>query len=329
MKKVLTLMLTVMLMFMLAVSAMPVGFTPSVEGIDAPEPVVVVDDDGNSYVGVLTDEDGNETTVPAADEDENIDDSADEDAGDNDSDLEVTDEASENVESSDNEGNSDVTVPSGEGDSETNVPDADEDTDAEEIVLEVTAVSKADDAPTPELAEKLLSAAEKVKAADSVADLVPEIAEALEAAKAASTDAAQKEVVISDLVVHDLFDVSLLKNGEVIEVPEGGSFRFTIKTTLKPGDIFFVIHNYEGDKWELINDVVLAADGTLTVTVNSLSPFAIITVGAPAAPAFETGANVPTSPQTGDSFPTMYLVFAVLFAAASAVFFIKARKHNA
>ncbi len=339
MKKVLTLMLTVMLMFMLAVSAMPVGFTPSVEGIEAPEPVVVIDDAGNRYVGVLTDEDGSETPVAPADEDADINDSTDEgtdigdsaveNAGDDNSDLEVTDEAPETDETTDSEGNGNVTVPTGNEGSETTVPAADEGAGANEVVLEVTAVSKADDAPTSEIADQLIAAAETIKNADSVTDLVPEIAGALEVIKAASTDPAQKEVTIADLVVHDLFDVSLLKNGEVIEVPEGGSIRFSLKTTLKPGDIFFVIHNYEGDKWELINDVVLADDGTLTVTVNSLSPFAIISVGAPAAPAVESGATVPVSPQTGDSFPTMYLVFAVLFAAASAVFFIKARKHSA
>lgn len=252
MKKVLSLLLMVMLLFTLAVPAMPLEFVPSVQGTEAPEIAGVTDSEGNVYDAII-DLNGEEIGVA----------------------------------------------------------------EGEEIELEVTVVSEVDEAPSEEVAAALIAALEQVHEAETVADLVPQIIEFLE----------NTGYEVEDFIVSDLFDASLVKNGEVIEVPTGATVKIRIKTDLKPGEPFFLLHNYEGNKWEIVANATLEGDGYVTAVLNSLSPFAIVKLGEIAEPIPGTGTGeVPPSPQTGDSFPVIYLASALLCAGAALVLFKKAKK---
>ncbi len=194
--------------------------------------------------------------------------------------------------------------------------------DTADYSVVITPSSRASAAPNAEIAEQLQEAKEQVGDADSVASLTSGMHVALSIAKAASSDAADQDVEMEDLVVYDLFDVTLMKDGDIVEDLDG-SVTFSIQTTLTPDDMFFVLHNFEGDDWEVVENVSLDENGVLTITLTGFSPIAIVTVGqtAPAA----AGDGAPTSPQTGESV-SLWMILGVVFAAAAAVMFTVGRK---
>ena len=253
MKKVLSLLLTVMLLFALAVPAMPLEFTPSVEGTEAPEIVAIADAEGNEFDAII-DIAGSEIGVA----------------------------------------------------------------EGEDYELEVTVISDADAAPSEEVAAALEAALAQILDAESVADLVPEILDLL----------AGSGYDVEDFAVTDLFDVTLILDGEVAEVPAGATVRFKFKTDLAAGDVFFLLHNYAPGKWEIVRNATVDANGVVSAAVNSLSPFAIVKLAAAEVePIVDPGTGtVPPSPQTGDSFPMVYVACALFCACAAVVLFKKAGK---
>ena len=192
--------------------------------------------------------------------------------------------------------------------------------DTGEYTVVITSASNPSAAPSEEIAEQLADAKEQVQDADTVAELTSGMNVALQMAKAASADAADKEVNMDDLVVRDLFDVTIMKGGEIVE--DIGATTFTVKTNLKEDEMYFVLHNYADDEWEVVEDTSLAANGDLTITLTSRSPIAIVTPGTVAAAA---GDGAPTSPQTGEN-ASLWLVLGIVFAAAAAVMFTVGRK---
>ena len=263
MKKVLSLLLTVMLLFALAVPAMPLEYTPSVEGAEAPEVVASTDNTGKDYDAII-------------------------DYGDH-----------------------EVGVAKGE-----------------EYELVMTAVSERASSQYAEIKEALNGALNDVQSAGTVADLAPEVNSLLTGT----------EYKAEDFVISDLFDASLIDEEGVAEIPEGSVLIFKIKTDLKQGDIFFVLHNYAPGLWEVVENATLGENGIVTVKVPSASPFAVVKLGGEASqpvPGTGTGTGtgtgagtgtIPASPQTGDSFPALYLVSALLCACAAVVLFKKAGK---
>ena len=198
----------------------------------------------------------------------------------------------------------------------------------ENVELVVTATSEKDKSPVSDVQEMLTRAEEQIKNAANLGELTPDLAAALEEAKANLQDQAVQSVTIEDLVVQDLFDVSFIKDGKTLEklLQEGQSVTFAIQTNLTNDDLFFVLHNYSDTNWEVVKDIKLQDDGVLEITLTGgLSPIAIVVDGAAN---LETDPEGPNSPQTGDELPVAYLMCAAIFGVAAAFLFSKARKQH-
>lgn len=154
-------------------------------------------------------------------------------------------------------------------------------------------------------------------AADPVA-VVPEVADLLSDFNAAEG----QEVAAEDLVVKDLFDVTV--PDEIMEA--GATVAITFNVAVKENQFVVALHNYEDDKWEAL-PTTNNGDGTVTAVFGSFSPVAIV-VGDVAAEGEtgETGDKTPTSPQTSDIDFTPWVVMAVV--AAGAVVFVARKAHK-
>lgn len=160
--------------------------------------------------------------------------------------------------------------------------------------LIVTPISQASQAAQA-ISEMLTNAYEQIQQADTIADLVPTIGEFLQAIGSAAQ--------VADLVVRDVFDVSLTGTAAEYLAQEGNNITLRFDLGLAPSATLIVLHNYEGSNWEIIPDdrVVQNADGTVDVTFDSLSPIAFVVDSTETDTSASTDADAPTSPQTGDS----------------------------
>lgn len=161
--------------------------------------------------------------------------------------------------------------------------------------ITVTPVSALDQAAA-DISEMLSNAYEQIQQADTIADLVPTIGDFLQAIGNTVTQ-------VADLVVRDVFDVSLTGTAAEYLAQEGNNITLRFDLGLAPSATLIVLHNYEGSNWEIIPDdrVVQNADGTVDVTFDSLSPIAFVVDSTETDTSASTDANAPTSPQTGDS----------------------------
>lgn len=141
----------------------------------------------------------------------------------------------------------------------------------------------------------LSNAYEQIQQADTIADLVPTIGDFLQTIGSAAQ--------VADLVVRDVFDVSLTGTAAEYLAQEGNNITLRFDVGVAPSATLIVLHNYEGSNWEIIPDdrVVQNADGTVDVTFDSLSPIAFVVDSTETDTSASTDANAPTSPQTGDS----------------------------
>ena len=107
------------------------------------------------------------------------------------------------------------------------------------------------------------------------------------------------QMTVEDLVVRDLFDVSLDNSAKEQLAKNGNAIKIQFALNLPSDALLLVLRNTEGTAWELIadNKVVRNSDGSVTVEFDSLSPIAFLTDGGSLA----TDPNAPTSPQTGYS----------------------------
>lgn len=160
--------------------------------------------------------------------------------------------------------------------------------------LIVTPISQASQAAQT-ISEMLTKAYEQIQQADTIADLVPTIGDFLQTIGSAAQ--------VADLVVRDVFDVSLTGTAAEYLAQEGNNITLRFDVGVAPSATLIVLHNYEGSNWEIIPDdrVVQNADGTVDVTFDSLSPIAFVVDSTETDTSASTDANAPTSPQTGDS----------------------------
>lgn len=160
--------------------------------------------------------------------------------------------------------------------------------------LIVTPISQASQAAQA-ISEMLTNAYEQIQQADTIADLVPTIGDFLQTIGSAAQ--------VADLVVRDVFDVSLTGTAAEYLAQEGNNITLRFDLGLAPSATLIVLHNYEGSNWEIIPDdrVVQNADGTVDVTFDSLSPIAFVVDSTETDTSASADANAPTSPQTGDS----------------------------
>ena len=162
--------------------------------------------------------------------------------------------------------------------------------------MSITPVSDLASAPA-EIREQLEAAYEQIQNAASVANLVPDVdvASLLSAIGSSSS--------VEDLVVRDVFDVSV--SGEAAEflAQEGNAITIRFQLNIAPSSTLLVLHNYEGSNWEVIDDdkVVINNDGSVDVTFDSLSPVAFVVDQTETDTSASTDDDAPTSPQTGDS----------------------------
>lgn len=191
--------------------------------------------------------------------------------------------------------------------------------------LAVTSVAEKHKATVADITTMLTNAENKVKNAKVLTELTTDLSAALDAAKKNSTSSAIQKVTMEDLVVSDLFDISYIRDNAIQMIPDEHNIVFTIKTKLSQNDLFFVLHNYEDDKWEVVEDVKLAADGKLTITVDSLSPFAIV-VDKTAYQAVDPSG--PDSPKTGEVVNYAYLTGVVALLGAAAFLCLKGAKRK-
>ncbi len=191
--------------------------------------------------------------------------------------------------------------------------------------LIVTPISQASQAAQA-ISEMLTNAYEQSQQADTIADLVPTIGEFLQTIGSASQ--------VADLVVRDVFDVSLTGTAAEYLAQEGNNITLRFDLGLAPSATLIVLHNYEGSNWEIIPDdrVVQNADGTVDVTFDSLSPIAFVVDKTETDTSVATDADAPTSPQTGDrSLPPVAgagLIALGCVALASAAVVWKKRAQN-
>lgn len=227
MKKVLSLMLTVIMLLSLTIPALAVAYTPSVEHKDGPE---IVPD-----TPVVIDENGEEQPLD------------------------------------------------------------------ELVELVITPISQIDNAMLVEIQSSLNRADRQVRMVSNVGNLTPQMEVALQKLKDSTDDPLIKGLKIEDLVVCDLFDVSLVRNRSEVEyLAEGQMICFSLQTSLRPGDVFFLLYNPQGTEWEVVESCALDEDGILFVMLSGLGPLAIVVDTYHDAPVIG-----PTSPQTGYSDGTL------------------------
>lgn len=196
-------------------------------------------------------------------------------------------------------------------------------TEGEGMVIAIVSIADSTDHAVAAISDKLKSAQSQIQNATTLADLSENLGTALTAMISASTVPTAAELTVEDLAVSQLFDVSLVENNAVVDLGESKKLTYTIKTDLTSDDFFVLLHNVNGDEWEIVENVVLGEDGTLTVTVNSLSPFALV-IEKPADISVDPAG--PSSPTTGVEFNAVYAFAAVAFVALAVVFFVKAKK---
>jgi len=155
--------------------------------------------------------------------------------------------------------------------------------------LTVTPVSEAKTA-NASVSKQLTAAYEQLKTTPLVS-IAPALADAVKTYS--------PQMTVEDLVVRDLFDVSLDNSAKEQLAKNGNAIKIQFALNLPSDALLLVLHNTEGTTWELIadNKVVRNSDGSVTVEFDSLSPIAFLTDGGSLA----TDPNAPTSPQTGYS----------------------------
>jgi hypothetical protein len=158
-----------------------------------------------------------------------------------------------------------------------------------------------------------------------------------------------KKYTVEDLVVTDLFDVSLVDaDGNIIEPDADNPVTLTFKTSFKSDDIVIVLHNKESGKWEVIDPdkVKVNDDGSVSVEFTSFSPIAFLSVvddataddnktddastddtktdntTKPAA----TSTDKVTSPQTGETANGYVVVASLMLLAAAAYCMTRAKR---
>lgn len=196
------------------------------------------------------------------------------------------------------------------------------DADGNEIVgvpegyLIVTPVA-ASEMPSAEIKENLEAAYEQLQSVSSLTELSSDLEVVI---KEVSLDLA-----IDDLVIRDLFDVTVLGTYAEYLSQEGNYISIRFKLSVDADSLAAVLHNIEGTTWETVSNdrITRNKDYTADVVFYELSPVAFL---------FDAGKlsvdpNAPDSPQTGEpeSNTMAWVVAGVVIVAAVAYGVVKKR----
>ncbi len=196
------------------------------------------------------------------------------------------------------------------------------DADGKELIgvpagdLIVTPLSSADEAAAA-TKEALNSANAQLQSVSNLSELSSDLETVIKENSA--------DLKVEDLVVRDLFDVSVTgKYAEYLN-RDGASITIRFKLLADADSLAAVLHNVEGTTWETVsNDRIKRNDDyTADVTLFSLSPIAFL---------FDAGVlhvdpNAPDSPQTGEpvSYAAWFAVGGVIVLAAAVCMVVKKR----
>lgn len=149
-----------------------------------------------------------------------------------------------------------------------------------------------------------------------------------------------EDKTVNDLVVRDMFDITVLcqELTDYLE-PQGNVVCLDFELGLDP-DTFVAVVVYKNDQWQMIENVEILEDGTVTCTTfEHFCPVAILVEDTEAADgavvptaAPTTGGHVPASadaPETGADANSNVVLWSVVAAAAAAalvVLFVMQRK---
>ena len=266
MKKLLTALLCLALVFALSFNAFAAEFTPSAEKKGSPEVVGIKDEDGNVRKGLFYDKNDPEKQVGVV--------------------------------------------------------------DGKDLDLVLTAESELDSDTLAKIEEMIDEAKKEIEAAKTVGDLPSGtgLKAELKERIVKHEDPAVRELELKDLVVSDVFDISLVQNGkEIVQVPEGQVIKFSLQTDFRPGDVFFVLVRCEGSTgWTFVDAAVVDENGVMTITASQLCVMAFVV------PGYGELGKGRMSPQTGEA-DLNWLLFvggACIAAAAGIVLYKKKTGKN-
>ena len=171
------------------------------------------------------------------------------------------------------------TTPEGHVDLDQTVELKDEDLEIKEGDSEELAISK-----------NLLKATKQVQKTEELSELVADLDEILkghqenyavtedETGKVVAPAKPVEEIKSENLIVKDIFDVSITAEYKEQLAVEGHSITIRLKTGLSADIPVMGMHNYEGDKWEMIDHehTVRHDNGDISLTLDSLSPVALV-----------------------------------------------------
>ena len=150
----------------------------------------------------------------------------------------------------------------------------------DDLTIELTDAVDRDEAILDEIRVIIDEAERQITEAGNVGVLAPSMVEELERLKATSTDPAVQALKIEDFVVSNYFDISLVRNGEeIVQVPDGQTVKFRVQTDLRPGDVFYVLVNCDGQGWIPVDSAVVDENGIVTITASQLCVMAFIVPG--------------------------------------------------
>ncbi len=182
---------------------------------------------------------------------------------------------------------------------------------SEIIITPIAQAGEADD----HIRQALEEAFADINGASSVADIIGGLQGIL--------DQIADGVVAEDLVISDLFHVDL--TGDYAKyVEEGGTLTITFSAS---SDVAVALSKI-GGAWSAVygDSVILNADGSITMTINSIGVYAFLKNAAQV----DVDPEDPgvSSPTTGYDFTTGVVIAVVLFAASAALF-VAYKKQNA
>jgi len=186
-------------------------------------------------------------------------------------------------------------------------------TDFDYLDLYLTSIEEISVDTIEEIKDDLYKALSQTQAMEDASELSPEIITALSKKIAASSDPLIRSLSVTDLVVTDLFDISLVLNGvRVIRMPDGSKIRYSVQTDYRPGDLFFILNNCEGDKWNLLRegiDYTIDENGVVTFVLESLCPFVFLGFNKELLKPIEPpdDPNKPLSPATGEANDSSFI----------------------
>ncbi len=197
------------------------------------------------------------------------------------------------------------------------------------ITVVVTPYAEKHNAPSADLTAKLESAYAALAEGGTITFVDDAAKTAYDAVVKKAADAGNKPVA------SDLFDVTVMKDN-VIVAPENVKLTLAVSNA---DEIAFAMHN-TGDHWEVV-EFVNNGDGTVTITLGSLSPVAFFVEVAAGTPDdgndSSDGGDTPDDgdssdtdqPTTGDSNTGLIIaIIAMIGVVAGIVVYPRAKKNN-